>query len=200
MSEPSIKGSGIKRAVEDVQRLLEEGRVDRDELEARLAPEDLALFDRKILDGAWYPNESHRRLTELLRDVEGGGRDEYVVQRGRETAERLLEAGFYRALRLAESERGSDGAELVHAVRLMLTVSGALYSFGHWSLDGEDPDHLRIVARDAEALTDMNRLTAQGFIESFARRVSPQRELRVESRRLDRDTVEVSIRRLPRRA
>lgn len=195
MAGARIKGAGIEQAVLDVRRLLDEGRLSREEVEVRLAPEDLALLDEKILGGAWYPNESHRRLTELLRDAEGRGRDAYVVQRGYRTAERLLEAGLYRQLQLARDARVQEGeVDMTHAIRIMLSLSGALYDFGRWELvEGGDPDHLVIEVRDAAQLSDMNRLTAQGFIDCIARRISPGRRVRVTSRRPDADRVQLTI-------
>ena len=41
MDGPAIKGSAFQSVVEDVQRLLQEGRISREELEVRLDPADL---------------------------------------------------------------------------------------------------------------------------------------------------------------
>jgi hypothetical protein len=189
---PSIKGTGLQQVVLDVWRALAEGRVAREELEARLAPEDLALLepDAEVQAAQWYPNACHRRLTELLRDVEGGGSDEYVIARGAATAERLMAAGLYSQVRYADERSAGSMAELTRAARLMLTLSGALYSFGKWSLrtDPEKPRSLFIDVTEAEPLSEMNRLTAHGFIEELTTRLS-EHPVRVESRRDGPDRV-----------
>jgi hypothetical protein len=175
---PSIKGTALEAVVEDVRRLLGAGSVSRDALEARLEPADLELLEQKILPGVWYPNACHRRMTELLRDVEGGGTDEYVVRRGARTAERFLEAGLYhqiqRALASAGDEGGQDLEGVRRAVRLFMTLAGTVYSFGSWSLesDAAAPSRLRVEVRDAAHFTEMNRLTVLGFIQTFGQRLS----------------------------
>jgi hypothetical protein len=187
-----IKGTAIAEVVRDVQRLLESGAVDRDDLEIRLEPEDLALLDGKIQPALWYDNRCHQRLTELLRDVEGGGRAEYVVGRGAATAERLLESGLYQQLQLARGEEAvtDDPAALRRAIRLLLSLSGAMYDFGSWKLrpDEEASNVLSIDVLDAGALTEMNRLTAEGFIRRIAERLQRTKP-RVSSERVSRDRV-----------
>lgn len=192
-----IKGTAIAEVVSDVERLLESGAIARDELEVRLEPADLALLEGKTQPALWYDNRCHARLTELLRDVEGGGRSEYVVGRGAATADRLLESGLYQQLQLARGEDAvtDDPAALRRAIRLLLSLSGAMYDFGSWKLraDAEASNELWIDVFEAEALTEMNRLTAEGFIRRIAERL--QRDPpRVESRRVAPDHVVYCIR------
>jgi hypothetical protein len=192
-----IKGTAIAEVVSDVERLLERGAIARDELEVRLEPADLALLEGKIQPALWYDNRCHARLTELLRDVEGGGRSDYVVGRGAATADRLLESGLYQQLQLARGEDAvtDDPAALRRAIRLLLSLSGAMYDFGSWKLraDAEASNELWIDVFEAEALTEMNRLTAEGFIRRIAERL--QRDPpRVESRRVAPDHVVYCIR------
>lgn len=195
MDVPSIKGTGIAQTVADVKRLEECGRIDRAQLEARLESEDLRLLDGKVQVAVWYPNACHRRLTELLRDVEGGGREEYVVQRGRDTADRLIEGGLYQQLHLVEDgEVGVGRAVLRRSIRLMLSMAASIYSFGRWALlDEDEDDTLRVVVEEARHLSEMNRLTAQGFIDRTAERILGY-DPRVRSRRRDPNVVEITIR------
>ena len=192
---PSIKGTGIAQAVLDVQRLLAEGRITREQLEVRLEAEDVALLDTKIQAAQWYPNACHRRLTELLRDVEGGGREDYVIGRGAHTAERLLEAGLYSQVRYADETQAGSMRELTRAARLMLTLSGALYSFGRWTLriDPAEPRALYVDVSDAQHLSEMNRLTAHGFIDQLNTRLCDY-PIRVESWRDGPDAVRFAVR------
>lgn len=192
-----IKGTAIAEVVADVLRLLEEGRLDRAQLELRLEAADLALLDEKIQPALWYDNRCHARMTQLLRDVEGGGSDGYVKQRGAATAERLLESGLYQQLQLAsgEAEASDDPAALRRAIRLLLTLSGAMYDFGSWKLrpGDESSEDLFIDVHQAEALSEMNRLTAEGFIRRIAERLQRTPPV-VDSRRVAPDHVVYRIR------
>ena len=156
-----------------------------------------ALLEQKIQPALWYDNRCHARMTELLRDVEGGGRAAYVSARGSATADRLLESGLYQQLQLAsgESSATDDPAALRRAIRLLLTLSGAMYDFGSWKLrpGDESSDELFIDVSDAEALTEMNRLTAEGFIRRIAERLQKSSPL-VDSERKSRDLVVYRIR------
>jgi len=192
-----IKGAAIAEVVRDVEHLLETGRIDREQVELRLEPADLALLEQKIQPALWYDNGSHARMTELLRDVEGGGRDAYVAGRGAATAERLLESGLYQQLQLASGEAAAtdDPAALRRAIRLLLSLSGAMYEFGSWKLrpGDESSDVLLIDVLDAGALSEMNRLTAEGFIRRIAERLQ-RRPPQVDSERVSPDHVVYRIR------
>jgi len=195
MASGRIKGTAISQTVADVRRLVAEGRISKGELAERLEKDDRDLLEADVQPGLWYDNACHARLTELLRRVEGGGRDDYVVQRGADTADRLLESGLYQQLRLAESEEAAtdDPAALRRSLRLLVSLSGAMYDFGRWAVRPADealPYVLCIDVHEAEALTEMNRLSAEGFIRRIATpaRCSGPRRLphRARPRRLTR--------------
>src|SRR5262245_53084124 len=99
---PSIKGSAFLSVVEDLKGLVASGRIRRPELEIRLRASDLRILDDKVLPGLWYPLDTYRRLTEILLEIEGGGKPEYVVRRGARAAERLFAAGLYLQLERGE--------------------------------------------------------------------------------------------------
>ena len=90
-SRPSIKGVVLQLAVEAVHRLKSAGLIDRGQLEARLHAEDLALLDRKVLPGVWYPIATPSRLLEITTygNVREGGL-EAVVDVGIRAAKRLF--------------------------------------------------------------------------------------------------------------
>jgi hypothetical protein len=94
MQGPAIKGTAFESVTADVLRLREEGRLPAEVLEARLEAPDLALLESKIGPAQWIPIESYRRMTELLQEVEGRGRSEYVVDRGRRLITSLAGAIF----------------------------------------------------------------------------------------------------------
>ena len=68
---PGIKGTAIESLVVDVNRLVQEGRLRPEELEARLQPEDLEILGQKVLAALWYPLGTYERLTQLMLKVEG---------------------------------------------------------------------------------------------------------------------------------
>jgi hypothetical protein len=166
-SNPSIKGTAFVSAHEDVRRLLEEGRLSRDELEAALPPEDLAILEEKISAGSWYPIRSYERLVEILVAAEAGGdREGYLSERGARAAERLAAAGIYRQLDLSFERLGSSVG------RLAASLSGAIYNFGEWQYRSEHAGHFEIVVSDARDFPEAARLTAAGFIRCMASRIA----------------------------
>lgn len=199
MAVPSIKGTAFQSVVEDLRRLLETGRLSRDEFQVRLEAEDLRLLDEKVLPGLWYPLTSYRRLTELLMQLEGGGRIAYVVARGARAAERLFAAGLYQQLlrgdeigakKRAKNERWSE-----HEANLMTSLAGAIFSVSRWRFVG-DPGvsgTSRIEVSEAEALPEVSRWAAQGFLEYTTSRLSGV-TTRVSSERPSPDRIVFTLR------
>jgi len=201
MAIPSIKGTAFQSVVEDVNRLVEAGRLPEAELEARLEAEDLRLLEEKVLPGLWYPLASYARLTELLMRVEGGGRSEYVVGRGARAAERLFAAGLYHQLargeeisakKRAASERWSEAE-----ANLMTSLAGAIFNVSRWRYVGNPSDDrsTRIEVTEAEALPEVSRWAAQGFVEYTTSRLSGL-TTRVSSERPSPDRIVFTLRRM----
>jgi hypothetical protein len=188
MDAPSIKGSAFQSVVEDVQRLLEGDRISREELEVRLEPADLPLLDEKVLPALWYPIGTYRRLSELLMEIEGGGRTEYLVRRGARAAERLFALGIYQQLRrgeaIAEEIRSSGSLWSQQDGAIMASLAGAIFSFTTWRFvaDAENRGEHRIEVSDAAALPEVARFAAQGFIEYVSTRLA-KAHVRVTSER-----------------
>lgn len=195
MRSGRIKGTALAQVVADVCRLRDAGRISRAELEERLEKADRDLLEAEIQPALWYDNACHARLTALLCRVEGGGRDDYVVGRGADTADRLLESGLYQQLRLAAGAAATDDpASFRRSIRLLLSLSGAMYDFGEWKLRREDENakRLHIDVSDAAPLTEKNRLTAEGFIGRIATRLQ-SRPPRISSAREGPDRVAFRI-------
>lgn len=174
---PSIKGSVFANSVQDVNRLLERGALTLEKAKNWLQPEDLDFLEENILVSAWYPMATYGRLCTLLRDVEGRGSDEYLRQKGRETAARLLEAGLYAQLEYlhrAEVARASDPRERAAAfgrdLRLLCTLSGSILNFSRWTPhpDEEHADRYRIDVTEAEAFPDVFCWRSEGFVNEMA--------------------------------
>lgn len=190
MQRPGVKGTALDSALTDLRAALDAGRIDEGELEARLELEDLRILDAKILPSAWYPVETYARILEALGELEGGGRAEYHVERGRRAAERLLRSGIYRQLERAERmvERCSPRA----VVSVLLTVGRALFSFGTWRVVSENDREVRYEIAGAAAFPEPARYTIQGFTDWAARSVSRRIE-RVTSHRPAPDRAEFVI-------
>jgi hypothetical protein len=175
--KPSIKGTAVAELVEDTLKLLDRGEVSRSGLEARLRPEDLAVLDEPVVVARWYDIELYRRLSELLRDLDGGGSDQYVRERGFARGKTLMEAGLYQQMEYVgrsqvtlESEPRARFEAYGRDLRLFVTLSGSLLNFGRWSVE-RDPDHedrYRIEVRDAAAFPDVLGRACEGFIDAMA--------------------------------
>jgi len=180
MDQPCIKGSGFESAVEDVKRLLERDRLDRDQLEARLEAEDLSYLEEKILPSSWYPLASYDRLIRILWDVEGRGDPEYLVERGRRAADRLYRAGLYRQLE-ATVERWGE-----RLGPLMASLGQAMFRGTRWKVevypDRPESHTFHVDVDVPPEFPDCARHTAAGFIEFLASHSSGGSQ-RVESGR-----------------
>lgn len=181
---PSIKGTTFAYAHEDLNRLLAQGRLTREQAELRLTPADLALLDQKPNPTQWYPIESYARIVELLAQAEGGSdREAYLVGRGVAAAEKLASAGTYQQLEASSAQLGP------RVGRIVITVASLIYSFGRWEFRvGEVTGQFEIVVDDCRDLPEVSRLATQGFVETVACRVAGF-PVRVRSRRERPDRV-----------
>jgi len=147
-SQPSIKGSVFTRAVEDILKLVSAGALARGELRRWLHPTDVALLDQPVISSSWYDVQVYGRLLELLRDVEGAGRNEYLRERGARSAELLRKAGQYQQmeyLNRTQAAQQTDPRARVLAfgrdLRLITTMFGSLLNFGRLQVK-DDPEHV----------------------------------------------------------
>jgi hypothetical protein len=183
MDVPSTKGILIQHAVERIQHHLERGRLSRDELELRLAPEDLAFFDgEKVIAGLWYPVARHHRLLELIFEVEGRS-DLALVQLGRTAGEQMLRAPAFAAMFDAAGRRdeASAGALLVKLAELVL-------NFTRWRFLGSSLADFRIEVTEARDVSEHARRNVTGLIEVLGSHVLG-RALAVTSERPQPDRI-----------
>jgi hypothetical protein len=194
---PSIKGAAFESVVADLKGLLESGALSREDLEARLRREDLAYLDDKI-GALWYPIETYARMVEVLFQVEGRGRTEYLVKRGARAAERLFALGIYRQLQRADEygQRLRAGAEMdvEREGNLMATIANAMWSVSRWhfSPEADRPGRYRIEVSEARALPECARHAAQGFIQYMVARIT-QADVLVTSERPAPDLIQFKI-------
>lgn len=177
MAGPAIKGSAVTALVEDVARCIDEGRASLEEVEAKLEPEDVALMEEKISPAKWYPIDQYRRLTDLLFELTGEGRDfeTYLKERGAAAAERLMQSGLYQQLDYSSGQADANSEQtsreqLRRETRLRLSLIAGMINRGtpHTAPDPERPDQIRIELRDASELPDCLGHTIAGFIERCA--------------------------------
>jgi hypothetical protein len=176
--EPCIKGSVFVRAVEDVLKLVSSGSLARTELARWLRPPDLVLLDQPVLPSRWYDVQIYGRLLELLKDVEGEGKNEYLRERGARSAEVLRKAGVYQQMeylnRTQASQQKDPRARFLafgRDLRLLVTLYGSILNFGRQQVK-DDPAHAdRYLLEYAEVAPYPESLcwTTDGFVNRMAK-------------------------------
>jgi len=182
---PSIKGSLFGVVVEELREHLDAGRISRDAAEAVLRQEDFAVIEEKIRAGTWYPIDLHERVLSLLCRTVGAGRREYLVEGGRRAADALAESGIY-----AQLEVKGDENRVRKFGRILVTLSGAIYSFSSWRFAEWNAEEgwFTIEVTDATALPDLVVARAEGFVECAIANACGG-DWQVTSRRPSRDHV-----------
>jgi len=183
---PSIKGSAFRSVREDVKRLVDQGRIDPEELLSFLSDKDRELLDTVITPVSWVPIETYAHMLELLA-LEEGGNDtiRYLRDRGARAAEQLL-SGTYQSF---AAEPGTWGR---HVGETMMGMGKLLYNFSDWSFHAETDDVCEIRVTDALHFPDPARFTAEGFLKWFAEHAA-DRPMRVESSRPSPDRVVIRL-------
>jgi hypothetical protein len=155
----SIKGVALQSVTEDVHRLRRDGHISEDLLAAHLKDEDLALLDEMTSPSLWYPIASYGRMLDLLCEVEGGGDESYLVERGVRAAERMMQASAYRHV-LQSADRWGD-----RAGQMMIQLAAGFYDFTRWSLRYDEAGARYLLEVDGAAdFPDAARKSAQGFV------------------------------------
>jgi hypothetical protein len=179
---PSIKGSAFRSVREDVKRLVDQGRIDPEEIATSLSDKDRRLLDSVITPVSWVPIESYARMLELLALEEGGDDTvRYLRDRGARAAEILL-SGTYRSF---AAEPGTWGRRVGEA---MIGIGELLYNFTEWTFHPETDDAFEFHVSDAVHFPDPALYTAEGFLKWIAERAA-DRPMRVTSSRPSRDRV-----------
>lgn len=174
---PSIKGSVLLDLAEDVAKILEAPGPGRRAVEAHLSEDDRDLIAEGLSPAAWYDVRFYARMMELVRDVHGDGRDQYVVDRGRERGRKLMEAGLYQQMeyvgRLQVGSAQTPGERLAaygRDLRLLVTLSRSILNFTTWNVqvDPDSGDRQRIDVGEAGPFPDILGLSTEGFIDAMA--------------------------------
>jgi hypothetical protein len=176
-SLPSIKGSVFAGVVEDVNKLLARGGLSRADAARWLEPSDFAHLEDEIAIARWYDIRAYTRMNELLREVEGAGSHEYLRERGRQTARRLLEGGLYAQLEYlnrAAVARATGSAARFEAfgrdLRLLTSMSASILNFSRWTSKPDDalPGRYRIEVSEADDFPEVLCWRSDGFVNEMA--------------------------------
>jgi hypothetical protein len=160
-----------------VRDLRDKGKISPAELERRLGREGVALLDAKIQAASWYSIQVYGRVRELLRDVVGGGRDQYTIDGGAASARRMIDSGLYQQLEylkrwkewVPSGDPAADKESRMRFFRQQLTLVSSiytsLYNFGskNIAVDPDFPDRLQLEYWDEGLMPVVCRLAVLGF-------------------------------------
>jgi hypothetical protein len=165
----SIKGSAFQSVQTDIQRLVDDGQLDLDEIGEGLTAKDRDWLDAFVTPVSWMPIATYGRLLELLARLEGGDDPvDYLRGRGREAGKRLL-GGAYQGF-----ARASGGLDL-KGVQIVIGVARLLYDFMQWDARELPDGSFEITVRDARDLPTPALHTAEGFLELYGELTSGKR-------------------------
>jgi hypothetical protein len=157
---------------DEVLALLEEGTLSWEDLRTRLEPEEISLLREMAPSISWYPVLTYDRLLTTLKDAEGGGSDQYLVERGKKAVESLTATSLERWIdEVSPMDEASD-PWWARVGPTLVTLPSAIYSDSNWVLlPGEDRGRFTIEVTEAGGLPESLRHTVQGVLESLATRL-----------------------------
>jgi hypothetical protein len=174
---PSIKGAAFAFVVEKISKLLSSGQISRDELEERLPAGGLDAVERPVVVVSWYDIRIYTALMEVLKDIVGEGKNEYLVRHGAEAADRLLQKGIYQQmeyLKRMKLGKETDPAARYQAfgsdLRLLISLGPSIFNFGHQEVrdDPEHADRYMLEISEATAFSEVLCWSIQGFNNRMA--------------------------------
>lgn len=189
MAELQIREYALRMARKEVLALVADGRLSWEDLRARLEPGEISVLHEMAPSVNWYPVATYDRFLKTLMDVEGGGSNEYLVERGKRAVESLTATGLESQIAAAGSNRGTVDQWWACVAPALVTMPSAVYSDSNWTLiPGEDCGRFTIEVTEASGLPESVRHTVQGVLESLATRLIGA-AVRVTSRRPSPDKV-----------
>ena len=144
----SVKGIFVAGAVASVRKAIREGRVAREQVEARLEAQDVPFLDEKVDVGLWYPVATLGHFLDVLADLDGADRETAFIEIGRAAADMAAHTGRYGQLDPTR-KAGESATEVLRYGRLVTSVITAFYDFSRMSFgpDPNDPSAFQIGAR-----------------------------------------------------
>lgn len=177
-AKPAIKGTLFEAVVDDLERLIDSGVLTREDLEARVRAEDLALLEEKVAATGWYDIHAYHRLVGVLWEFEGAGRVDYWFKRGERAADRMAAKGIYqqmeylgRTTAAREADAGLRFKAFAKDMRLLMTLQAAMLNFGRWQCvpDPDAPDRYRVEIEGIEGIPDGIFEAAAGMFSGLSR-------------------------------
>jgi hypothetical protein len=167
-----IREAALRMAREEVLALVESGRLSWEDLRVRLQPGEIALLREMAPAISWYPVASYDRLVTTLMDVEGGGSNQYLVERGKRAVESLTVTGLERWIQEASGNCGVSHDWWAGVGPALVTLPSAIYSDSNWTLvPGEDRGRFTIEVTEASGFPESLRHSVQGALECLATRL-----------------------------
>lgn len=184
----SVKGALLADVVQELRERVEQGKLGREALEARLEAQDLAILDGKLLLGAWYPVDAMGRIFDVLWAETAPRQPEGPRERGRSTARQLAESGIYRQVEVSRSRQGKEFG------RILTSLAGTMFNFMRWEYESQDGGRTsRVIVSEAADWPEVMRFACEGFIETLVS-ASGGHPVRVTSQRPTPDRVVFDIR------
>lgn len=187
--DPAIKGSVLKTIVQRVHEVCRAKKVTAAELERRLGKDGVHCLNGEILATSWYAIKLYGAVRELLRDVEGGGRERYSIDSAAEVARKLIASGMYPQLDYlkqwkehvpladpvadAAARRELFEQQLVRVSR----IYNSLFNFSTTKVtrDPDFSDRLQLEYWDHGVMPRDGRLAVLGFWLAMSEHWSPRR-------------------------
>ena len=172
VGEFRIREAALRRLRDEVLGLVADGKLSWEELRTRLQADEISLLREMLPSVSWYPVASYDRLLTTLRDLEGGGSDRYLVERGKKAVESLTATSLERWIDEASLADEASGPWWARVGPTLVALPAAIYSDSNWILlPGEDRGRFTIEVTDASGLPESLRHTVQGVLESLATRL-----------------------------
>jgi hypothetical protein len=162
---------------EVLMKHLADGTIAEKSLARRFKPDEIAILKGPFRDAGWFDVALYGRLLEFMRDEIGDGSDEYLVQAGARTAQRLIDSGIHQQMEYLKrtQHRTMGDKELRSAafgrdLRLLNSISASILNFSKSDVLPDPEYPLRWVIRKTEAQAYPTPLcwTTLGFINRMA--------------------------------
>jgi hypothetical protein len=174
---PSIKGSVMGGHAQILVKHLADGSIREESLARRFGPEEIAILKGPFQDAGWYDVSLYGRLLEFMRDEIGNGSDDYLVEAGARTAQRLIDSGIHQQMEYlrrtqhrTKDDKEARSAAFGRDLRLLNSISASILNFSKSEVlpDSEYPLRWVIRKSDARAYPTPLCWTTLGFINRMA--------------------------------
>ena len=188
---PVVQGTLVRNLFAELTQLRADEKLTDEELEAALGPAHSEYTERPTTISSWYPLDFYLRMLHLVASAAPVDPREYLAESGRRSARRVIELGIYSQLAEHKYESWEN-----RVGRILVSLSGSFFDFGHWHWQGLQGDRFTIRATDVGAIPDELATRIGGFIEELACRAADA-PVEIEHRRYDNgETIEYRARRV----